>query len=170
MRVRFVACFIIVLCTQAISSLSLHGNFSLEQRSLNLSNSNMQRKQPISTAGNYGNIKEGKFERGNFSIRRAHKGKGAKGGSNVNYRPDPRRSRNSAPSLIPWISNKGKSLIVLSKEITQWLDLWFGHAAAMKLLWRVCCPFGSTHKVREISLCNCAQRIPGSLLSEKFLV
>ncbi|KAK2432324.1 hypothetical protein QL285_017726 [Trifolium repens] len=113
MRVRFVACFIIVLCTQAISSLSLHGNFSLEQRSLNLSNSNMQRKQPISTAGNYGNIKEGKFERGNFSIRRAHKGKGAKGGSNVNYRPDPRRSRNSAPSLIPWISNVCISFVLV---------------------------------------------------------
>jgi hypothetical protein len=73
-------------------------------------------------------------------------------------------------SQISNSNQKGKSLIVLSKEITQWLDLWFGHAAAMKLLWRVCCPFGSTHKAREISLCNCAQRIPGSLLSEKFLV
>ncbi|CAJ2656432.1 unnamed protein product [Trifolium pratense] len=113
MRLRFLACFIIVLCTQAISSFCLNGNFSSEQRSLNSSNSNMQRKQPISTVGNYGNIKEEKFERDHLSIRRAHKGKGTKGGSNVNNRPDSHRSRNSAPSLIPWISNVCISFVLV---------------------------------------------------------
>ncbi|KAL5072341.1 hypothetical protein RYX36_011325 [Vicia faba] len=104
MRVRFLTCFIIVLCTQAISTLGLHQNFRSQQRGLNSSNSDIQTKQPISNVGNYGSIKEEKFEQAYDLIKKANRGKGTTGAANVNDRSEPRRSKNSASSMLSWIS------------------------------------------------------------------
>lgn len=120
MRVRFLTCFIAVLCTQAISILG----FSSEHRALNSSNTSIQTKQP--TSKYYGSIKEGiklhredkkyikeeKFERAYDSIKKA-RGKGANGGANDN-RSEPRRSRSSAQSIsmLSWISTVCVSFVL----------------------------------------------------------
>ncbi|KAI5392319.1 hypothetical protein KIW84_076922 [Lathyrus oleraceus] len=111
MRVRFLTCFIIIICTQAISISGLHQNFSSQQRGLNSSNSNIQTKQPISR--NYGSIKEEKFEQAYESIKRSHRGKGARGGGYINDRSEPRRSRNSAPSILSRISTVCVSFVLI---------------------------------------------------------
>ncbi|XP_058728822.1 uncharacterized protein LOC131601102 isoform X2 [Vicia villosa] len=99
MRVRFLTSFIIVLCTQAISIFGLHQNFSL-----NSSNSNIELETNQSISINYGSLKEKKFEQAYDTIKRAHRGKGARGGEYNNERSKPRRSRNSAPSKLSRIS------------------------------------------------------------------
>ncbi|CAL5210501.1 unnamed protein product [Lathyrus oleraceus] len=111
MRLRFLTCFIIVLWTRAISISSLHQNFSLQQRGLNSSNRNIQTKQPIR---NYGSIKEKKFEQAYALNKKANRGKGTTtGGANVNYRSEPRRSKNSAPSMLSWISSLCVSFVLI---------------------------------------------------------
>lgn len=120
MRVRFLTCFIFVLCTQAIPSLCFHANFSSdsEHKALNLSNTNIQTNQPL---GNYGSIKKAIREEDEEikydSIKKAQRGKGSTGGANANNRPGPRRSVNSAPLLLPWISTLCVSLSLVSISI-----------------------------------------------------
>ncbi|CAI8601440.1 unnamed protein product [Vicia faba] len=114
MRVRFLTCFIVILCPQAISISDLHQNFSSRQRGLNSLNSNIQTNQSISNVGNNGSVKEKKFEQAYDTIKRAHRGKGAtRGGGYINDRSEPRRSRNSAPSMLSRISTMYVSFVLI---------------------------------------------------------
>ncbi|KAL4300728.1 uncharacterized protein [Arachis hypogaea] len=110
MRIKFlITLFLFVSYSQAISNSGLHTSFTAEKKGLNSSTTIVQTQQPFE---NYGSIKETmmfhskdeeKQELSHASVKRAHSGRGASGGSSDVDRHH-RSSASTTASLLPWSS------------------------------------------------------------------
>ncbi|MED6138257.1 hypothetical protein PIB30_072572 [Stylosanthes scabra] len=101
--------FLFISYSQAISNSDLHASFTAEKKDLNHSTTTVQTQQHFE---NYGSIKEAmmfhkkdeeKQELSHVSVKKAHSGRGAGGGSSDVDRHH-RSSASYTTSLLPWSS------------------------------------------------------------------
>ncbi|MED6216117.1 hypothetical protein PIB30_004603 [Stylosanthes scabra] len=110
MRIQFlITWFLFVSYSQAISNSGLHSSFTAEKKDPNYSTTTVQTQQHFE---NYGSIKEAKMfqnkdeekqELSHVSVKKAHSGRGAGGGSS-NVDRHHRSAASSTTSLLPWSS------------------------------------------------------------------